>query len=27
VPPNKPLLQSPQTLDEGAHVLRHARVY
>jgi TonB family protein len=24
-PPNKPLLQSPQTLVEGAHVLRHAR--
>ena len=26
-PPNKPLLQSPQTLVEGAHVLRHVRVY
>ena len=23
--PNKPLLQSPQTLIEGAHVLRHTR--
>jgi predicted secreted Zn-dependent protease len=23
--PNKPLLQSPQTLIEGAHALRHAR--
>jgi hypothetical protein len=25
-PPNKPLLQTPQTLSEGAHVLRHARL-
>jgi len=25
LPPNKPLLQSPQTLEEGAHVHRHAR--
>jgi hypothetical protein len=24
--PNKPLLQSPHTLVEGAHVLRHARL-
>jgi hypothetical protein len=25
--PNKPLLQTPQTLVEGAHVLRHVRIY
>jgi hypothetical protein len=24
--PNKPLLQTPQTLVEGAHALRHARL-
>ena len=23
--PNKQLLQTPQTLEEGAHVLRHVR--
>ena len=27
VQPNKPLLQSPQTLDVGGHVLRHVRIY